>query len=218
MEFDVAAPAALAGLHPGEAIAFRLSVTEKRGSIDRLHKIDEHLIVPAAPETAAAPAALPASLPDCALTDETGRACRLADYAGEPVAITFIFTRCPFPNYCPLLNSRFAEAQRALPAERRWHLFSITLDPEYDTPARLAEYAARFPRDPKRWTFATGARADIRALGAAVGLAVAETAALPEHNLRTVVIDAKGRVQKIFSGNEWTAADLVAELTRAGVE
>lgn len=216
MEFETAEPAQLAELQPGDALAFRLSVTEKRGWIDRLRKLDARPAVPAAPEIAPTQATLPATLPDCELIDETGRAFHLSDYAGHPLAITFIFTRCPYPDFCPRMNERFAELQRVIThGHFDMHLLSITLDPEYDTPERLAEYAKRYVRDPKDWKFATGARADIRALGAAVGLRVNETPSLPEHNLRTVVVDAGGRVRRIFSGNTWTASELAAEMERA---
>ncbi|HEV7401610.1 MAG TPA: SCO family protein [Chthoniobacteraceae bacterium] len=215
MEFDVAEPAALAEFHPGDALGFRLSVTDKRGWIDRLRKLDERPNVPSAPETAAAPAALPDRLPDCELIDETGRRFHLSDYAGRPLAITFIFTRCPFPDFCPRMNERFAEARFIAGVqlkEKDWRFVSVTIDPEYDTSERLAEYAARYGERHEGWIFATGQRQDIRALGAAVGLVVSAGPGLPEHNLRTVVIDPGGRVKKIFSGNNWTTDELVSEL------
>ena len=110
--------------------------------------------------------------------------------------------------------------QRELSAEPRrvnWHLLSISLDPEYDTPARLAEYARPYFASAKheQWTFATGQSADIQKLGEAFGLMVAKNGGQIDHTLRTVVVDVGGRVQKIFIGNEWQPAELLEEMRRA---
>lgn len=216
MEFTVADPRELTAMHPGDTIAFRLTATDERSWIDRIRPL---AAAPTSPAPAAEVPALPpgAQLPDCALVDSRGAALQLRDFQGRALAITFIFTRCPLPDFCPRLNSHFAAVQRALAAgpATNWHLLSLTLDPDFDTPARLADYATRFQPDAARWTFATGARAEIEKLGAAVGLQVARTGALPDHNLRTIVIDPTGRVRRVFTGNEWTPEELVAELQRA---
>ena len=116
------------------------------------------------------------------------------------------------------MNNQLAAAQRDLSAantDTNWHLLSISLDPEYDTPERLGEYSARYLPDAARWTFATGKSDDISQLEKAVGLAVSREGGQLNHNLRTVVVDAAGRVQRVFPGNEWSAAELVAEMKRA---
>lgn len=218
MEFTAGDAAEFAGVQPGDALAFRLNVTEDRSWIDRVRKIDVALQVPAPPPPAAE--ALPPGtlLPDCELVDSRGTPLRMRDFQGRALAFTFIFTRCPLPDFCPRMNAHFAAAQRALAVanpDAKWHLFCISLDPEYDTPARLAAYAARYQPDPVRWTFATGALAEIETLARVCGLQVARGGALPEHNLRTVVVDPAGRVRRIFTGNEWTPEELVAEMQRA---
>jgi protein SCO1/2 len=152
------------------------------------------------------------------LKDSHGTPLRLRDFQGRALAFTFIFTRCPLPDFCPRMNAHFAAVQRALAAaapDAKWSLLCISLDPAYDTPARLAEYATRYGPDAARWTFATGALADIEKIATACGLQVARGGALPEHNLRTVVVDAAGRVQRTFTGNEWTPEELTAEMQRA---
>ncbi len=213
MEFTAADPRDLAALAPGDVVSFRLSVSDARSWIDQVRKTGT------APISADAdPAASPAPgtpLPDCALVDSRGAALRLSDFKGRAFAFTFIFTRCPLPDFCPRMNANFAAAQRALGSDANWHLLSISLDPDYDTPPRLAEYAARYQPDPARWTFATGSREEIEKLGAVFGLKVARTGALPDHNLRTIVVDPAGRIQRVFTGNEWTPEELAAELKRA---
>ena len=217
MKFDVADAEPLARFQAGDMIEFRLSVTEARSWIDRLKQTGHADL--AAIETKAMGSLPPgAPLPDCALLDQRGAAFRLGDFKGRALAFTLIFTRCPLPDFCPLMNRNFAEAQRALAAETadaNWHLLSISIDPEYDTPARLAEYAQPFELAGGHWTFATGEAVDIQKLGGAFGLMIARNGATVDHTLRTVVVDAAGRVQKVFSGNEWKPAELIGEMRRA---
>src|SRR5262249_33479455 len=147
-------------------------------------------------------------LPDYHFTNQLGQAVSTAQFKGQALAITFLFTRCPFPNFCPLMANNFAEVQKKLGmmtnAPANWHLLTISFDPEFDTPAVLARYAEAHGADANRWTFATGALVDVRAIGEQFGLVFwNEEAGIISHNLRTVVIDSSGRVQKIFTGNDW---------------
>lgn len=155
------------------------------------------------------------TVPDSAWLDQDGQAFRLSDLKGKAVAVTFIFTRCPLPDYCPRLSARFMEAQRALAGERSWHLLSLSFDPRHDTPAVLKAYAEAQGAALPRWTFATGEGGSVLAWGARFGLTVSVKDGLLDHNLRTVVIDADGRVQHVFEGNEWTAEQLVWEMRKA---
>ncbi|MEQ1862281.1 MAG: SCO family protein [Chthoniobacteraceae bacterium] len=212
MEFNLRDANTLDGVQPGDAIAFRLSVTDERSWIDNVRKLGA--TVPVKLEAPADSLQPGAPLPDCALVNQRGKPFRLHDFKGRAFAFTFIFTRCPLPDFCPRITRQFAATQAALAgAGEDVHLLSITLDPDYDTPARLAEYAA--PHDTARWTFATGSRDEIEKLGSAFGLRVARDGALPDHNLRTVVVDPAGRVQRIFTDATWTPAELAAEIRRA---
>lgn len=211
-----------AGLTAGDRITFRLLVTESDGWIDRLRRTGTPAALaatnPPPPPIVVVDELEPgAPLPDCTLTNQSGRALRLGDFKGRALAITFIFTRCPFPVYCPRMGQNFAAAQRELAAgsATNWHLLSISFDPEFDTPARLAAYGKSYQQDPARWTFATGPTEDIRRLGGAFGLAFWKSANGFDHNVRTVVVDRAGRVQKIFRDNQWQPAELVKELKQA---
>ena len=217
MEFDVADAESLTALQPGNVIAFRLSVNETRSWIDQVRKTG-HVENAALPTTAigALPPGTP--LPDCALVDQRGAAFRLSDFKGRALAFTFIFTRCPLPDFCPLMNRNLAEVQRELRtdgANANWHLLSISIDPEFDTPARLADYARAYETESGRWTFATGVPEDIGKFGGAFGLMVTRNGESLDHTLRTIVVDAAGRVQKVFAGNEWKAAELTSAMRRA---
>ena len=216
MEFTAAEAQELAGLVPGDALAFRLSVTETESWIDEVRKTG-HVELPSQKKEEPLPAP-GETVPNVTLVDQSGRTMRLGEFQGRALAVTFIYTRCPLPDYCPLLSTRFAEVQRALASAGRtdgWHLLSITIDPEHDTPERLGEYARRHAADPGHWTFATGEPAEIARLSGFFGLAVFRAGAEWNHNLRTAVIGPDGSVRKVFTGNRWTAEELAAELRGA---
>jgi len=143
----------------------------------------------------------------------------LADFQGQALAFTFIFTRCPFPNFCPRMSSNFADAYKQLSsapdAPKNWRLLSISFDPEHDRPEVLKSYAKKYQYETNHWSFATGALIDIDAITEQFGLMFPREGAGFNHNLRTVVVDAQGKVQKVFIGNEWKVADLVAEIVKA---
>lgn len=156
-------------------------------------------------------------VPEHALVEQTGAPLTMQSLRGHRVALTFVYTRCPIPDFCPLMDKQFAEVQQQIaksPDLADVRLVSVTLDPEFDTPAVLAQHAKQLGADPARWHFATGGRDDVLAFAKRFGV-IAEaggTSAELLHNLRTAVIDAEGRLVKAYSGNMWSPAELVADL------
>ncbi|MBS0659059.1 MAG: SCO family protein [Verrucomicrobia bacterium] len=215
MEFTPASGTSVAELVPGDQVEFRLVVGERSSRIDRLRKTGR---VTPAPEPPAKPKpAITVELPEVRLQDQTGRAFTLSELRGKAVALTFIFTRCPLPDYCPLMNRNFLALQEALaksPAGS-WRMLSVSMDPAHDTPEVLAAYARGYEADPQRWQFATGSLEEVRRLGAACGLEFSGESAQLTHNLRTLVIDPAGRVRRVFEGNRWRPAELIEEMRRA---
>ena len=226
MPFEVHDPKELRGLKPGDAISFHLVVTSNEGWVEDI----AHRQIPAAaaPPAPAAPgvqisrAVEPLDegdmLPDYHFTNELGQAVSLSQYKGGVLAFTFFFTSCPFPNFCPRLTSNFAAAAVQLgqmtngPA--RWHLLSISFDPKTDTPERLLDYGKAAHYDPVHWSFLTGDPNQIGELADQFGENFWSENGSISHNLRTVVVDATGRVRKIFKGNNWTGPDLVKEMAK----
>jgi protein SCO1/2 len=98
---------------------------------------------------------------------------------------------------------------------KNWHLFSISFDTEYDSPEALKNYAQKYNYDPERWSFLTGDLVEITAIADQVGETFWHEGASITHNLRTVVVDAQGRVQAIIPENKWTSDELVAEIVKA---
>src|ERR1044071_1093230 len=113
-------------------------------------------------------------LPEYHFTNQLGQPFSTAQFKGRALAITFLFTRCPFPTFCPRMVNQFAEAQQKLlamsPEPANWHLLTISFDPEFDTPPVLKTYAQSHHYEPSRWTFATGELSDIEAFGEQFGL------------------------------------------------
>ncbi|MEK7780962.1 MAG: SCO family protein [Verrucomicrobiota bacterium] len=233
MSFDVLDTNELAGLAVGDPVAFRMTVTDTTGWIDQIKKRDvdpadaNKNILPAnAPMRLVRdvePLAVGDLLPDYRFTNQLGRAVNLAEFRGNALAITFIFTRCPYPTYCPLMSNNFKAAHDALRqnpgSPTNWHLLEITIDPDFDTPERLKGYAGMYKADPTRWSFLTGALIDVTAITEQFGLQFTrEPGGGISHNLRTVVIDASGRAQKIIAENKWTAEELVEEVIKAAAK
>lgn len=227
MMLDVRDGKELSGLIAGDNVAFRMLVTDDDGWIDQLKKLDgPRTPLPAEPPSfrrvrEVTPLAVGDQLPEYIFTNTVGRVVRLSDYRGNALAITFIFTRCPFPTFCPRLSTSFSDAQTALKTQANgptnWNLLSITIDPEYDTPARLQGYADRYKADPKRWEFATGDLTDITAIGEQFGLQFwrANPNEPINHNVRTVVVDTAGRIQWVTPENDWKAETLVEQMIKA---
>jgi protein SCO1/2 len=229
MPFDVRDTNELAGLAVGDGIAFRLTVTEKEGWIDQIRKVSAN-VLPKNPVPTTGPFRFVREveplnigdpLPDYHFTNQLGRPVNLGQFRGQALAFTFIFTRCPFPNFCPLMSNNFREVQDLLlkmpNAPTNWQLFTISFDPAWDTPGRLKAYAAGMRHDPRHWSFLTGDLVEITAIAEQVGEVFTREPGSEgiNHNLRTVVVDARGRVQKIITENKWTPAELAEEIQKA---
>ncbi|MEX1275444.1 MAG: SCO family protein [Bacteroidota bacterium] len=158
-------------------------------------------------------------LPDYAFTNHEGKRIRFSDFRGKVLAFTFIYTRCPLPDFCIRMSDHFAKIQKALKSDRSlggtWHLLTISFDPDFDTPAVLKKYGENYGADFGSWDFATDDIRSITTLADGLNLTMEEDeGGLIAHNLRTAVLDAKGNLAKIFVGNEWTPDDVVQEMRK----
>jgi len=154
-------------------------------------------------------------VPDFTLTDQTGRRISLSQFKGKVVAAAFVYTSCPLPNYCFRLSNNLGQLQKRFAGRlgRDLILLSITIDPDRDTPAVLAKYAATWKADSASWHFLTGPEADVRAVSHRFGVNFWPSEGALTHSLHTIVIDRQGRLAANLEGNEFTArqlGDLVA--------
>jgi protein SCO1 len=158
-------------------------------------------------------------VPNFTLRNQDGRKISFNNYHGRALVVTFIYTRCPLPDYCPLMTSHFAEIKRMLDRDpklaQQTQLLSITVDPEYDTPRVLKAYRARNATDGGgSWEFATGTADEIKAVAQFFGLSYFPEKDQIIHSLRTSVVSPDRKVVRVFRGNEWKPAEVVAELRK----
>ena len=161
-------------------------------------------------------------VPDFTLVNQSGKTIHLHQFRGKPLLLTFIYTRCPFPEYCPRLTNNFSQVVQQLQKDPKVfgeaQLLSISIDPEHDKPAVLRSYGERYVGrvDPRfaHWQFAAGSPEEVRQTADFFGLAYNQKDGQIVHGLVTVLIGKDGKVAKVYSGNDWkpdqVAADFVA--------
>ena len=159
-------------------------------------------------------------VPETTLIDQDGQPLALTDWRGSALVVTFIYTRCPLPQFCPLMDRRFAEIQAlaaADPALRgKVRLLSISFDPATDRAAVLRAHAAKVAADPAVWRFATADADLVDRMAATFGVnVIREIDGTITHNLRTAAIDPMGRIVAIHDSNAWTASSIIDELKAA---
>ena len=164
-----------------------------------------------------------AELPDYGLMNQNGEPIHLGQYRGKTLLLTFIYTRCPIPEYCTLMSQNFAQIDTELSKQpelyQKTHLLSISIDPDYDTPAVLRSYGAAHTGkygDEKftHWEFATGTKDQIKGVAQFFGLRYYADADQIVHGLRTVIVKPDGKVAKVYRDNAWKPEDVVAELQK----
>jgi len=163
-------------------------------------------------------------VPSYQLVNQDGKEIRLNDYRGKALLVTFIYTRCPIPDYCALMSNNFAKIDRELEKQpdlyQKTHLLSITIDPEYDKPSVLRSYGAahteRYQDETfSHWEFATGTPDQIKGVAQYFGLRYFNEKDQIVHGLRTAVISPSGKVMKVFRGNEWKVEEVLKALQDA---
>ena len=187
--------------------------------MDQIAKIGTASLPPARrpPRSRRRPAGHP--LLDYKFTNELGQAVSLNDFRGQALAITFFYTRCPLPDFCPRLSKNFQEAQQKLEsrpnAPANWHLISVSFDTEFDTPAMLQAYGNSYQYDPKHWSFLTGPADKIGELARQADVTYRYDAGTFNHDFRTLIIDASGHLQMIFPTSGDLSDQIVEEIIKA---
>jgi protein SCO1/2 len=154
-------------------------------------------------------------IPDFALTDQTGRTVRLSQMRGSPVAVTFLYTRCPIATACPLTATKFAKLDSLLKEKGFGKILTITVDPEHDTPKVLADYASRLGADPARWKFLTGDPKAVAEVATSFGMIYYPEPGQIVHGQAAAVIDPAGRLATIYYGQNWEPEHLLRDLEKA---
>jgi protein SCO1/2 len=158
------------------------------------------------------------SVPDFHLINQDGKRISLSQFRGKALAITFIYTRCPLPDYCILMNDNFEHIEKSLANNRalyaKTHLITISFYPARDTPEvlrtfGLARVDAKAANPFNHWEFATGDAAQIKTLADFFGLTYVNEPNQIIHSLRTAVISPNGSLYHLYDGNEWRPEQVI---------
>ena len=232
MPFNVKDAALLTNAAVGAKITFQLHVTEDESWIDNIKAIgaapattsqtatvSKTVSAPPGETNTTTPSRAKNPLRDFPFTNELGQPVRLSDFDGQAIALTFIFTRCPIPEYCPRLSRNFQEVQRKLKsmdsAPTNWRLLTVSFDPERDTPQVLKQYGESYQYDPKHWTFLTGPKDKLTELARLCEVKFEADNGSFDHNFRTLIIDASNNLQMVFPTSGDLADAIAQELLKA---
>jgi len=229
MPYEVEDASALSGLAPGDLIDSTLVVFSSGAHLVNIKRIGTAPL-----EKPPAEAPMPAAssgfellkpgeaVPNGSFVDQDGRKRSFSAFKGSPVVMTFIYTRCPLPTFCPLMDRHFATLQKALKENaslQAVRLVTVSFDPATDTPTVLRDHAKKLNADLKRWTFLTGDRDEVDQFAARFGVSVARAMNDPRditHNLRTVIVGADGKLAKVYTGNDWSPEQVLTDLRGLG--
>ncbi len=208
-------------VHPGDSLQATLvvsddayleniSVTQARGTAELSNTSTAHF-----PQ-------IGEQVPDFHFVNQDGKPIHLSQFRGQPLLITFIYSRCPLPDYCIRMSNNFAEVAKTLQKDNaasfaKLQMLSISIDPEFDDPKVLRTYGTSYAGelDPmfKHWTFASGKDEDIRKAAEFFALSYEKQNGQIIHDLRTALLDRDGKVAGFYRGNQWRPAELAAQLT-----
>lgn len=233
MSYKIKPPSMLNQLHPGDLISAEVVVikpTKSEGPADywleNVKVTGKGKMPPLSPGPGAAQR-IPQPgdvVPDFSYTNQNGRRVSLKQYRGKILLVTFIYTRCPFPDYCPRMSQNFAQiykqigADPSLDADTR--LLSLSFDTEHDTPKILREYAFKIADTHnaslfKSWEFGVPRKDELPKIADFFGLLYTSDGGLITHSLSTTVISPDGKIVKWYHGNDWRVSDLVADARSA---
>ena len=160
-------------------------------------------------------------VPNASFVDQDGRKRTFNSFKGSTVVMTFIYTKCPLATFCPLMDRHFATLQTSLEedAAKRVRLVTVSFDPATDTPRVLKQHAKELNADLARWTFLTGDRDEVDRFASRFGVSVSRAMNDPSniaHNLRTAIVGADGKLVKVYTGNDWSPDQVLADLKNLG--
>jgi protein SCO1/2 len=223
MEFTLLDDWVYSELVPGALIQATLVVDQGRSWLENpiVTRVADPNLVGQSEDSGVEPSA-GAATPDFTLVNQDGRKINFKQYRGKALVLTFIYTRCPLPDYCPLMTQNFTAINRDLqkdPALRdKTHLLSISVDPAYDKPNVLREYGARYLGSDKdgfkRWEFASGSAQQVKDVAQFFGLNYWPDKDQIIHGLRTAIVSPDGKFFKVYRGNEWKPEDVLKDLEK----
>jgi len=225
MTYKIKPASAVRQLGPGDSISAEVVVIEPDANDREAEpdywlenvKVTGHAEAPNAPGPKAIGTPGPgAEVPDFAFTNQEGKPISLHQYRGKVLLLTFIYTRCPFQDFCPRMSSNFNQIYKQLGRDSSTRLLSVSFDPEHDKPKVLRDYAFSVAHAHdralfRRWEFAVPSPADLPKIADFFALRATPEGGLITHNLSTTVIGPDGRIAKWYHGGDWQVSDLIKE-------
>jgi protein SCO1 len=221
MPYKLRTPNILSELHPGDQITATLYVTDASDLLDQIvitgtaqpdYKPPMQYHVPAVGDV----------VPDFKFLNQSGKHISIGDFKGKVLLVTFIYTRCPLPDYCPRMSQNFAKIDKALAAEgalyAKTHLLTLSFDPDYDTPTVLRSYGGAYTGQYTgekfaHWDFAAPSKADLESVDKFFDVgATPEKDKTITHSLSTVVIGPDGKVFRWYPTNDWSTDQILADI------
>jgi protein SCO1 len=222
MPFKVPSQADLQILAPDDQVTATLVVDGSHTWLEDLIITRQSAYAPAMPTVVQAKEG--DEVPNFTLRNQDDREIRIHNYRGKALLLTFIYTRCPVPDYCTLMSNNFADVDRQLGQDPelygKTHLLSISIDPEYDTPKVLRSYGSahtgRYEKETfAHWEFAAGTKEQVKEIAQFFGLTYFPEKDQIIHGLRTAIVNPEGKVTKVYGGNDWKPGEAVDGLRTA---
>lgn len=221
MSFTPADPGEIDRRRAGELVTATLVVRDLDSSLKDIRVTGTAPVDPQVARNATVPVlAAGDAVPEGDFQDQDGRASHLSQWRGSVVVLTFIYTRCPLPDFCPRMERNFLSLQKQLRESglaEHVTLLAVSFDPSYDTPQVLKKRATAIGADAALWRYLTGDVNTIERFAAQFGVTVIRNPADPRditHNLRTAIVDPGGRLVDVLSGNQWTPDDVLAVIRK----
>ena len=233
MAYRVKPDSVLGQLNPGDSISADLMVVQHDPRDETVvpdYWLENVKIIGHAPQPpAAGPNAMHMptpgeDVPDFTFTNQDGKRVSLSQYRGKVLLVTFIYTRCPFPDFCPRMSHNFAEIYKQLdsnPSLAKTQLLSVSFDPQYDTPKVLRDYGFSMAQTHdaslfRRWQFAAPKADELPKIADFFALTVKPDGGTITHNLSTAVIGPDGKIVRWYHGGDWQVSDLIKDAADAG--
>jgi protein SCO1 len=224
MPFILKDPSIINDINAGDSIQATVFVSDAQTWLEDVVITKPATRIPGAEQPNTAQEANPGdALPDFSLVNQDGKRIHLQQYKGQALLLTFIYTRCPLPDYCTLMSDNFAaidkELQKDADLYKRTHLLSISIDPDYDTPKVLRSYGGAHTGNYTtekftHWEFATGTKDEVKTVAQFFGLTYYPEADQIVHSLRTAIIAPDGKVYKVYTGNEWKPEEVIDDMKK----
>jgi protein SCO1/2 len=221
MPYKLAQPGVATELHPGDHITAMLRISSSASVLDQIdvtaqakpdYKPDKLYNVPAPGQT----------VPDFKFLNQAGKTIAIDQFRGKVLLVTFIYTRCPLPDYCIRMSRNFADIQHQLSADpqlyNKTHLLSVSFDPAHDTPKVLRSYGAAYAGGQafSHWDFAAPSSTDLDAVDQFFDVGVSPGAdSTLTHTLSTAIIAPSGKIFRWYPSNDWAPSAVVDDIKQA---